>query len=102
MVNKDNCMEIARQTVAQGWCDTTTSHLEMDVVLVEAIAKAVMGWIVLAAEMNDAKDYYRNMLVEIGEACGKEAYIQDDGGIVDEVLVAKVPELVISKLCKCN
>jgi hypothetical protein len=74
----------------------------MDVVLVEAIAKAVMGWIVLAAEMNDAKDYYRNMLVEIGEACGKEAYIQDDGGIVDEVLVAKVPELVISKLCKCN
>jgi hypothetical protein len=38
--------------------------------------------------------YYRDMLVTIGELFGQEARIADDGTDMNEVLVAKVPELV--------
>ncbi len=40
------------------------------------------------------KEYYRNLLIQIGEIIGKEAYISDDGSIQDSVLCAKLPELV--------
>lgn len=38
--------------------------------------------------------YYRGLLVEIGELIGGPAYIADDGSVSDSVLCAKVPELV--------
>lgn len=38
--------------------------------------------------------YYRNLIVECGEAIGKEAYTCDDGTVQQDVLAAKVPELV--------
>ena len=39
-------------------------------------------------------DYYRSLVVRIGEFIGQEAYTADDGGVHDSVLCDKVPELV--------
>ena len=39
-------------------------------------------------------EYYRGLVEQIGQTIGESAYIQDDGGKVDSVLCAKVPELV--------
>ena len=40
--------------------------------------------------------YYRGLIVQIGEHFGIAAKTQDDGGIVEDVLCAKVPELVVA------
>lgn len=42
--------------------------------------------------------YYRNLVIQIGEMFGDAAYIADDGSKQDEVLCAKVPELVKKSL----
>lgn len=59
------------------------------------------SWENFAAQQFEGSQYYRGLLVKIGINIGKEAYIQDDGGIVDSPLVAKIPELV-KKLIKEN
>ena len=38
--------------------------------------------------------YYRGLVVRIGKMFGKKVYISDDGSIQQDVLCAKVPELV--------
>jgi len=88
-------MEEARQLAAQCWTDRKTEHKEMDPDLAEAVAKRIANLMASAAQFHRNADYYRGLVQECGEAVGKEAYIQDDGGIVDEVLCAKVPELVV-------
>ncbi len=57
-------------------------------------AKATENWMEIARQNQRNTDYYRDLVVQCGEAIGKKAYIQDDGGIVKDVLCAKVPELV--------
>ncbi len=52
------------------------------------------GWEQTAAQQRDGAQYYRNLLVECGEAIGKEAYTCDAGTTQQDVLAAKVPELV--------
>lgn len=56
------------------------------------------AWYDTAAQMSRNADYYRGLVVKIGKMFGKEAYISDDGSIQDDVLCAKVPELVAAKL----
>jgi hypothetical protein len=58
------------------------------------------AWIDTAAQNQRNADYYRGLLVRCGESIGKKAYTQDDGGISDAVLCAKVPELVEAAFCK--
>jgi len=87
-------MSEARQIAGQCWCDPETENREMDVVLGEAFAKRLAFWMEIAAQNQRNCDYYRGLVVQCGEAIGKEAYIQDDGGISDDILCAKVPELV--------
>ena len=43
-------------------------------------------------------EYYRGLVVQIGELFGSQAKIQDDGGIMEDVLCAKVPGLVAKLL----
>ena len=92
-------MEEAQQIAAQCWCDKETECIEMDAMLAEAFAKRLSFWMETAAQNQGNTDYYRGLIVRCGETIGKEAYIQDDGGIVNNVLCAKVPELV-EKLVK--
>lgn len=87
-------MPEARQIAAQCWCDPETSGIEMDARLAEACARRIASWMEEAARQALGVDYYRGLLSECGAAIGKEAYTQDDGGVVPDVLVAKVPELV--------
>jgi len=93
-MNDYDWMEEATQEAAQCWCDEETKNTEMDVVLGKAIAKRIAGWMSIAAQNQRNTDYYRGLVVAIGEIIGKDAYIQDDGGVCTDVLCAKVPKLV--------
>ena len=42
------------------------------------------------------EEFYRNLVIEIGEPFGIEAKTSDDGSIQEDVLAIKVPELVDS------
>ena len=53
-----------------------------------------LAWQETAAYAQRGLDYYRSLVVKIGETIGESAYIADDGGTHDDVLCAKVPELV--------
>lgn len=92
-------MEVqARHAVAQGWCEPEVSHREMDTVLAEAIsrpvARSLSAWYETARQHCRNEEYYRGLVVEIGKMLGDEAYIADDGSRMEDVLCAKVPELV--------
>jgi hypothetical protein len=52
------------------------------------------GWQASAAQFHRNECYYRGLLDQIGEHLGPDAFTQDDGGLVDEPLRAKLPELV--------
>ena len=91
---RNDWMEEANQIAAQCWCDPETENKEMDVTLAGAVARRIAFWMETAAQNERNSDYYRGLLVECGEAIGHEAFVQDDGGISEDVLCAKVPELV--------
>lgn len=48
------------------------------------------------------EQYYRGLLVQIGEMFGNAAKIQDDGGMSENILCLKVPELVAKLMGKQN
>ena len=52
------------------------------------------NWEDCAREYARNCEYYRGLVVKCGELLGPAAKTQDDGGIVPDVLCAKVPELV--------
>ena len=56
--------------------------------------KETQNWMDTAAQNQRNADYYRGLVIEIGELLGPEAYISDDGSAQQDVLCAKVPELV--------
>jgi len=87
-------MEEARQMAAQCWCDEETKHIEMDTVLAESVARRIANWMDTAAQNQRNTDYYRGLLEKCGKEIGKRAYQQDDGNYCDEVLCAKIPEII--------
>lgn len=56
------------------------------------------AWVETAATFSLNEDYYRSLVIAIGEMLGDDAYIADDGSRSEDVLCAKVPELVASRL----
>jgi hypothetical protein len=54
----------------------------------------VRSWEQTAAQFCRNADYHRGLVVRIGKAVGEQAYVADDGSRSDDVLCAKVPELV--------
>lgn len=99
MSTENAWMEEARMIAAQCWCDTETSHKVMDPVLCEAVAIRISNWMDTAAQNQRNADYYRGLLVRCGEAIGNRAYIADDGSRSEDVLCAKIPELVDAAFC---
>lgn len=87
-------IEGARAIAAQCWCDPETEKITMDTALAEAFAKRIAFWMEIAAQNQRNTDYYRGLIIRCGETIGRDAYVQDDGGISEDVLCAKVPELV--------
>lgn len=94
-----NWIEEARQIAAQCWCDPETENKVMDTTLCEAVAKRIAIWMETAAQNQRNTDYYRDLLVKCGEAIGDRAYIADDGTRMDDVLCAKIPEIVDAAFC---
>ena len=92
--NVPNWIEEARQIAAQCWCDNDTKHKTFDPVLAEAVATRIANWMDTAAQNQRNTDYYRGLVVRCGKAIGERAYIQDDGGRSEDVLCAKIPEII--------
>ena len=87
-------MDEARQLAAQCWCDPETADRVMDSQLAEAVAKRIAAWMDTAAQAQRNADYYRGLVVRCGNAIGDAARMAADGSKSEDVLCAKVPELV--------
>lgn len=61
---------------------------------IERLRAEVEAWQKTAAEFHRGMEYYRGLLDKIGETIGDEAYVADDGSVSDDVLRAKVPEII--------
>lgn len=93
-MSKETWMDEARQLAAQCWCDPETEDRVMDPALAEAVAERIAIWMDTAAQSQRNVDYYRGLVEQCGIFIGESAYLQDDGGRGEDVLCAKVPELV--------
>jgi hypothetical protein len=89
------------EIAAQLWCLPQHSSKEMDITFAESIAGAIENeqrktdaWYETAAQHCRNESYYRDLVVKIGEMIGDAAYICDDGSRSQDVLCAKVPDLV--------
>jgi len=87
-------IEEARVVAEQCWRDIKTEKKEIDFELCEAVAQKIAMWMDTAAQNQRNADYYRGLVVKCGEAIGESAYIADDGVRHEDILCAKVPELV--------
>ena len=87
-------MPEARQFAAQCWCDKETKDRVMDPPLAEAVAKRIAAWMESTAFHLTNEQYYRSLVVEIGETLGQQSKVADDGSVMEDVLCAKVPEMV--------
>lgn len=56
------------------------------------------GWYDTAAEMSRNAEFYRGIVIQIGEMFGPAARTADDGTVTEDVLALKVSELVASLL----
>lgn len=55
-------------------------------------------WINSASQAHEAAQYYRAIVIDVGRQLGPKIHFQDDGGVVDDVLCAKVVELTRERL----
>lgn len=93
-LHEDDAASLARQIAVSCWCDTETSGIEMDTRLAEAFAKRLLLWISTGEQYAINADFYRNIVIEIGEMFGDTAKTSDDGSLQGDILALKVPELV--------
>ena len=87
-------MEEAREAAAQCWCDKETEDRVVDPVLAEAVATRIAFWMDTAAQNQRNTDYYRGLLVRCGKTIGDRAFVADDGTRAEDVLCAKIPEII--------
>lgn len=90
-------LDAAREIAAHCWCDTETKDRVMDPQLAEAVARRIAAWMDTAAMHSRNEQFYQNLLDDCANNLGPlkaQAFIQDDGGVVDEPLRIKIPELV--------
>jgi len=94
MSEKYDWMDESRELAAQCWCDEETENRVIDPVLVEAVAKRIALWMGTAAQNQRNTDYYRGLLEQCGKSIGDRAFIADDGSRSEDVLCAKIPEII--------
>lgn len=75
-------------------CYLEKGHHNCAVREIERLTRERDNWINSAREYSDGLEYYRGLVVQIGEAIGEQSHIADDGVQHPDVLCAKVPELV--------
>jgi len=87
-------LEEATVVAAQCWCDEESGYPVMDVKLGEVFAKHLSFWMQTAAQNQRNADYYRGLLERCGAIIGDRAYLCDDGSKSQDVLCAKIPEII--------
>lgn len=90
-------MEITKGPIFNAACDEyMTDHFRLFVIDKDIckVAKTAEAWEETAAQYARNADYYRGLVVKIGNMFGVKAYTADDGSISESVLCAKVPDLV--------
>jgi len=103
--------EQAREIAGQAWCADTTKHKVIDVELGMEFARILKrevgdweneakAWLETARQHCKNEEYYRGLVQQIGSLFGEAAYISDDGIKQEDILCAKVPELVKEALEK--
>lgn len=86
--------EIAVRCAADCWKDPTTQHLKESPELVAVFARVLKSWIDDAMRYANDVDFYRGLLDECAAHIGKEAYTDDAGGVHEDPIRLKIPELV--------
>ena len=61
---------------------------------IEQLTRERIAWEEIARQNQRNTDFYRDLIEQCGKTIGREAYTQDDGGVCEDVLCLKVPELV--------
>lgn len=64
----------------------------------QVLEKTNANWMETARQEHINARYYRDIIVRIGQMLGPEVYTQDDGGVVTDVLLAKVEEVARRRL----
>lgn len=72
----------------EAWKTVEHLHTKTD------LARCIAAWMETAAQAQRNCDYYRTLVERCGEALGESAKTDDAGKLHDDVLCAKVPELV--------
>lgn len=72
----------------------TCNGIPSDEDIINALRTELAAWKYSAEQFSRNEDYYRGLVVAIGEMFGIEAKTSDDGSVQEDVLCAKVPELV--------
>lgn len=80
-------------TVNDPCCTDIAAGLEAETDI-PTLRRMALAWAEDCARALRNEDYYRGLLDACAPYLGPAVYTQDDGGIVDEPLRAKVPELV--------
>ncbi len=91
---KYDFIDEARVIASRCWCSKETKNIEMDVDLAESFASQLALWMQTAAQNQRNTDYYRGLLVECGESIGDRAFSCEDGSISEDVLCAKIPDII--------
>ena len=87
-------MEEARLIAAQCWCDKETENIVINPILTEVFAKRIAICMSMAAQNQRNTDYYRCLLERCGRAIGDRAFITNNGNHSENVLYAKIPEII--------
>jgi hypothetical protein len=87
-------IEIVDRPSAKSWAD---ENLPVPETMEQAIRER-NNWCDTAARHCRNEQYYRGLVIKIGEMLGREAYVSDDGSVQEDVLCAKVPALVRARL----
>jgi len=87
-------MDEARVISAQIWCDKRVEDREMDVEFAEVVAEIIAAWMQTSAQNRRNMNYYRGLLEQCGSIIGDRAFTADDGTRSENVLCAKIPEII--------
>lgn len=87
-------MEKAEKQKSTEWTDEAKQELANLWDDPEVIVRCVAYWIEIAAQNERNTDYYRSLVERCGKAIGDRAFIADDGNHSENVLCAKVPEII--------
>jgi hypothetical protein len=68
-------------------------NLPLPTTLEEAIRQRD-AWVASAMQFHKNETYYRGLVVSIGEKLGPDAYVSDDGSVQQDILCAKIPEMI--------